>query len=74
MIAMSGSPTMLNRAEEAALFHDVLEKPVFLDALLDTVEQHVRATHSLTDPSMAGTECANILTSAAMRDATFRCN
>ena len=32
-------------AQESALFHEVLGKPVFLDALLGTVEQQMQVTH-----------------------------
>jgi CheY-like chemotaxis protein len=43
MIAMSASPTMLHAAEESQLFHAALPKPFDLDALLDAVDQYVRA-------------------------------
>jgi two-component system, OmpR family, response regulator len=44
MIAMSASPTMLDRAHESALFHGYLGKPFDLDTLLRTVEQHTHTT------------------------------
>jgi CheY-like chemotaxis protein len=43
MIAMSASATMLHRAEESQLFHDALPKPFDLDALLDAVDQQLKA-------------------------------
>lgn len=43
MIAMSASPAMLHAAEESELFHGALSKPFDLDALLDAVDQHVKA-------------------------------
>jgi CheY-like chemotaxis protein len=42
MIAMSASPTMLQVAEESALFQHSLSKPFDLDALLQAVEHHLR--------------------------------
>jgi CheY-like chemotaxis protein len=43
MIAMSASPSMLQIAEESALFQDSLSKPFELDALLQAVEDHLRS-------------------------------
>jgi DNA-binding response OmpR family regulator len=44
MIAMSASPTMLDRAKESRLFHDYLGKPFELDTLLRTVKGHMQTT------------------------------
>jgi CheY-like chemotaxis protein len=41
MIAMSASPSMLQVAEESALFQHSLSKPFDLDALLQAVEDHL---------------------------------
>jgi two-component system OmpR family response regulator len=42
MIAMSASPSMLQVADESALFQHSIGKPFDLDALLQAVERHLR--------------------------------